>query len=278
VQFLIKTIGLMFILLPICLYRVGGWEQLAAKLPASYFSFTAIGGETIITYFVIYFFGILIGQDIWQRVFTARSEGVARYAGSIAGIYCIVYGLICAAIGMATKVLLPDLAVPANAFASMVKEGLPDGVRGLVIAAALAAMMSTASAALLAASTTLTEDLSGRDGCSLWTNRIVTLLVGVLVLVLAMLVSDVISALTLAYNLLVAGMLVPLLGAIFWPRATTAGAISSMVLGCGTAIMAMISYGLDSNLPIYQSLVVSVLSFVLVSLCTRREHNTAATF
>ncbi|BBF87634.1 putative sodium-solute symporter [Aquitalea magnusonii] len=278
VQFMIKTIGLMFILLPICLYRVGGWEQLAAKLPASYFSFTAIGGETIITYFVIYFFGILIGQDIWQRVFTARSEGVARYAGSIAGIYCIVYGLICAAIGMATKVLLPDLAVPANAFASMVKEGLPDGVRGLVIAAALAAMMSTASAALLAASTTLTEDLSGRDGCSLWTNRIVTLLVGVLVLVLAMLVSDVISALTLAYNLLVAGMLVPLLGAIFWPRATTAGAISSMVLGCGTAIMAMISYGLDSNLPIYQSLVVSVLSFVLVSLCTRREHNTAATF
>jgi SSS family solute:Na+ symporter len=41
VQFLIKTIGLMFILLPICLYRVGGWEQLATKLPASYFSFTS---------------------------------------------------------------------------------------------------------------------------------------------------------------------------------------------------------------------------------------------
>ena len=276
VQFLIKTIGLMFILLPICLYRVGGWEQLTARLPASYFSFGSIGMDTIITYFVIYFFGILIGQDIWQRVFTARSAGVARYAGSIAGLYCILYGLICAVIGMATKVLLPDLAVPANAFAAMVKAGLPDGVRGLVIAAALAAMMSTASAALLAAATTLTEDLSGRDGCSLWTNRIVTLLVGVLVLGLAMLVSDVISALTLAYNLLVAGMLVPLLGAIFWPRATTPAAICSMVLGCGTAILAMLNYGLGSNLPIYQSLVVSMLSFVLVSLCTRREPNAAA--
>lgn len=275
VQFLIKTIGLMFILLPICLHRVGGWEQLSAKLPASYFSFTTIGTDTIITYFVIYFFGILIGQDIWQRVFTARSERVARYAGSIAGLYCIVYGLICASIGMATKVLLPDLEVPANAFAAMVKEGLPDGVRGLVIAAALAAMMSTASAALLAASTTLTEDLSGRNGCSLWTNRIVTLLVGGLVLALAMVVSDVISALTLAYNLLVAGMLVPLLGAIFWPRATTAGAISSMVLGCATAIVAMYSYGLDSNLPIYQSLAVSLLSFVLVSLLTSREQGMA---
>ena len=45
-----------------------------AKLPASSFSFTAIGWDTIITYFMIYFFGILIGQDIWQRVFTARDD------------------------------------------------------------------------------------------------------------------------------------------------------------------------------------------------------------
>jgi SSS family solute:Na+ symporter len=277
VQFLIKTIGLMFILLPVCLYRVGGWEQLAARLPASYFSFTAIGAETIITYFVIYFFGILIGQDIWQRVFTARSERVARHAGSIAGVYCIVYGLVCAAIGMATKVLLPDLAVPGNAFAAMVKEGLPDGVRGLVIAAALAAMMSTASAALLAASTTLTEDLAARGSHRLWVNRLATLLIGVVVLALAMLVNDVITALTLAYNLLVAGMLIPLLGAVYWPRATTEGAIASMLLGCGTAILAMFNYGLESNMPIYQSLVVSILSFVLVSVCTRREQNAAAT-
>lgn len=276
VQFLIKTIGLMFILLPICLHRVGGWEQLQAKLPASYFSLTSIGGDTILTYFVIYFFGILIGQDIWQRVFTARSASVARYAGTVAGLYCIVYGLVCAAIGMATKVLLPDLAVPANAFAAMVKDGLPDGIRGLVIAAALAAMMSTASAALLAASTTLSEDLIVSDRGGLWLNRILTLLVGGVVLLLAMVVHDVLTALTLAYNLLVAGMLVPLLGAIFWPRATTAGAIVSMVLGCGTAILAMLSYGLDSNLPIYQSLVVALVSFVLVSLMTARGNQVAA--
>jgi SSS family solute:Na+ symporter len=275
VQFLIKTIGLMFILLPICLHRVGGWEQLEAKLPASYFSFTSIGGDTILTYFVIYFFGILIGQDIWQRVFTARSAGVARYAGTVAGLYCIVYGLVCAAIGMATKVLLPDLAVPANAFAAMVKDGLLDGIRGLVIAAALAAMMSTASAALLAASTTLSEDLMISDKSGLWVNRMLTLLVGGVVLLLAMVVHDVLTALTLAYNLLVAGMLVPLLGAIFWPRATTAGAIVSMVLGCGTAILAMVSYGLDSNLPIYQSLAVALVSFVLVSLMTARSSQVA---
>jgi len=159
VQFVIKTVGLMFILLPICMYRVGGWDALVAKLPASSFSWTTIGWDTIITYFLIYFFGILIGQDIWQRVFTARTEKVAQYAGSIAGVYCIIYGLVCALIGMAAHVLLPDLANVNTAFAAIVKASLPDGIRGLVIAAALAAMMSTASAGLLAASTTLTEDL-----------------------------------------------------------------------------------------------------------------------
>ncbi|SEQ93875.1 solute:Na+ symporter, SSS family [Pseudomonas sp. NFACC02] len=275
VQFVIKTVGLMFILLPICLYRVGGWDELVARLPTSSFNWTTIGWDTITTYFLIYFFGILIGQDIWQRVFTARTENVARYAGSVAGIYCIVYGLVCALIGMAAHVLLPDLSNVNTAFAAIVKAALPDGIRGLVIAAALAAMMSTASAGLLAASTTLTEDLlpklRGGKQSSLGINRLFTALTGLVVLAIALVVNDVISALTLAYNLLVGGMLIPLIGAIYWKRATTAGAITSMTLGFITALAFMFKDGLDANTPIYYSLAVGLASFVLVSLVSTRS-------
>jgi len=274
VQFVIKTVGLMFVLLPICLYRVGGWDELVAKLPSSSFSFTTIGYDTIITYFLIYFFGILIGQDIWQRVFTARDEKVAKRAGTVAGIYCVIYGLVCAVIGMAAHVLLPDLANANNAFAAIVKSALPDGIRGLVIAAALAAMMSTASAGLLAASTVLTEDLlpklRGGKQSSLAINRLFTLLTGLTVLAIALVVEDVISALTLAYNLLVGGMLVPLIGAIYWKRATTAGAITSMGLGFVTALVFMVKDGMDANTPIYYSLAIALVSFVVVSLMSRR--------
>ena len=280
VQFVIKTVGLMFILLPICLYRVGGWDELVAKLPAASFSFTSIGWDTIITYFMIYFFGILIGQDIWQRVFTARDEKVAKYAGTFAGFYCILYGLACALIGMAAHVLIPDLDNVNNAFAAIVKLSLPDGLRGLVIAAALAAMMSTASAGLLAASTVLTEDLlprlRGGKQSSLNINRLFTLLTGIAVLAIALVVTDVISALTLAYNLLVGGMLIPLIGAIYWKRATTSGAISAMALGFATSLVFMIKDGLEANTPIYYSLGVSVVSFVLVSVLSRRPEATAA--
>ncbi len=279
VQFVIKTVGLMFVLLPICLYRVGGWDELVAKLPASSFSLTTIGWDTIITYFLIYFFGILIGQDIWQRVFTARDEKVAKYAGTTAGVYCVIYGLVCAVIGMAAHVLLPDLGNANNAFAAIVKAALPDGIRGLVIAAALAAMMSTASAGLLAASTVLTEDLlpklRGGKQSSLSLNRLFTLLTGLVVLAIALVVEDVISALTLAYNLLVGGMLVPLIGAIYWKRATTRAAITSMTLGFITALAFMIKDGMDANTPIYYSLAIGLVSFVVVSLVSRPEVNAA---
>lgn len=274
VQFVIKTAGLMFVLLPICLTRVGGWDALVAKLPASAFALTTLGYDTIFTYFLIYFFGILIGQDIWQRVFTARSEGVARVAGSLAGVYCVIYGLVGALIGMCARVLLPDLADANNAFAAIVRSALPDGIRGLVIAAALAAMMSTASAGLLAASTTLTEDLlprlRGGRASTLGIARSFTLLTGLAVLAIALLVNDVIGALTLAYNLLVGGILVPLLGAILWKHATTAGALASMLLGCGAAIVFMLKDGLEANTPIYFSLGLSLVSFVVVSLLTAR--------
>ncbi|MPS99383.1 MAG: sodium:solute symporter [Pseudomonas sp.] len=275
VQFVIKTVGLMFILLPVCLYKAGGWDTLVAKLPAASFSWTTIGWDTIITYFLIYFFGILIGQDIWQRVFTARDEKVCQRAGTTAGVYCVLYGLACALIGMAAHVLMPDLANPNNAFAEMIKSQLPDGIRGLLMAAALAAMMSTASAGLLAASTTLTEDLlpklRGGKQSSLGVNRLFTLLTGLVVLAIALAVNDVISALTLAYNLLVGGMLIPLIGAIFWKRATTAGAIASMSLGCATALFFMFKDGLDANTPIYYSLAVGLVSFVVVSLMSRKS-------
>ncbi|WAJ39620.1 sodium:solute symporter [Pseudomonas sp. GOM7] len=276
VQFLIMTIGLVFILMPISISDAGGWDALVATLPASYFSFTSIGWDTIVTYFLIYFLGIFIGQDIWQRVFTARSEGVARVAGTAAGLYCVLYGLAAALIGMAAKVLLPDLDNANNAFASIVQHSLPDGIRGLVIAAALAALMSTASAGLLAASTTAAQDLwpllGGKDeDGDAHKNRVFTLLLGVIVLAIALVVSDVISALTLAYNLLVGGMLVPLLGAIYFKRATTFAAILSMLCGSLTASLFMFLDGLDANTPIYYSLTVATLTFIVASLVSRRS-------
>ncbi|MEQ8207551.1 MAG: hypothetical protein RIA65_15365, partial [Woeseia sp.] len=179
-----------------------------------------------------------------------------------------------AVIGMSAKVLLPDLADVNNAYAAVIQASLPEGVRSIVIAAAMAAMMSTASAGLLAASSTFTEDLlprfRGGQPSGLRINRIGTMVTGVLVLVVALVVDDVLSALALAYNLLVGGMLIPLIGAIFWRAATPAGATASMSLGFITAAIFMFLDGVDANTPIYYSLAIGLVSFVIVSLLTQR--------
>lgn len=93
VQFCLMTIGIVGLMLPFSLSLAGGWSGLQSRLDASYFSFGSHGGDWIITQFVIFTLGLLIGQDIWQRVFTARSDEVARWGGVAAGVYTIVYGV-----------------------------------------------------------------------------------------------------------------------------------------------------------------------------------------
>ncbi|HBP6787426.1 sodium:solute symporter [Pseudomonas aeruginosa] len=274
IQFVIKTVGIFLVLLPLSIDGAGGLARMQEVLPAGFFDLGHIGLDTILTYFLLYFFGALIGQDIWQRVFTARSETVVRYAGLGAGVYCMLYGAACALIGAAARVLLPDLAVPENAYAEITREVLAPGLRGLVVAAALSAIMSTASGCLLAAATVLQEDIYARflrpgTTSDIRLSRCITLLMGVAMLVLACLVNDVIAALSIAYNLLVGGLLVPIVGALLWRRASPQGAIASIVAGCLAVIACMARDGLLANSPIVYGLLASLATFVAVSLATR---------
>ncbi len=51
-------------------------------------------------------------------------------------------------------------------------------------------------------------------------NRAFILAMGVAVILIAIALNDVVEALTVAYNLLVGGLLVPILGGLLWKRGT----------------------------------------------------------
>jgi len=273
IQFAIMTVGIFFILLPQSIDLAGGLAAMQNALPAGFFDLGHIGGSTILTYFLLYFFGALIGQDIWQRLFTGRSEAVVRYAGLGAGIYCMLYGAACALIGAAARLLLPELEVAENAFAELTRLALAPGLRGLVVAAALAAIMSTASACLLASATVLKEDVYSRflrrDGSGRVSgNRWTILIMGAVMLAMACLVNDVIAGLSIAYNLLVGGLLVPIMGALLWRRATAQGAMACIVVGSLAVVVFMARDGILANTPIYYGLGAGLLTFIVVSLLT----------
>ncbi|MGP9726922.1 sodium:solute symporter [Glutamicibacter sp. 287] len=298
VQFIIKTIGIFFLMLPFALNAAGGMAGIRERVDAEFFSFTGIGLQSIITYFVVYTLGLLIGQDIWQRVFTAKTPKVARWGGTTAGIYCIIYGAAGAIIGMAARVALPDI-VGADSnqdvvYAEVATQLLPVAVGGLVMAAAVAAMMSTASGALIAAATVARADVT--PFVASWfgktvqansdenpehdvrANRIWVLLLGIVTVSLAILVDDVVAALTIAYDILVGGLLVAIIGGLIWKRGNGIGAAVSMAAGTvvtlGTMIILEIQAeekfaGVYANEPIYYGLIASALTFVIVSLLTR---------
>jgi SSS family solute:Na+ symporter len=271
VQFVIMTLGIFALLLPFAVSEAGGFAAMGDKLPSSYFEPTSIGASTIFTYFLLFFFGLMIGQDIWQRIFTGRDEKVIRRGTIFAGAYCMVYGIAGALIGAAAKVVLPSLGSPDEAFSAIVEAVLPAGLIGLVLAAALAAIMSTASAALLASSTILANDLLAlvRPVANrVLATRIVTLLVGVAVVGVSLVLNDVVGALTVAYDLLTGALFVPIVLGLLWTRGTGRAAVASIASSSVVIVALMITSGLYSNDPIVYGLLSSLVVFVGVSLAT----------
>ncbi|MBE9376487.1 sodium:solute symporter [Saccharopolyspora sp. HNM0983] len=270
-QFWLMTAGFLFVLLPLSVSSAGGFAGMRAELDAAFFDPLAVGGGTILTYVLVYGFGLLIGQDIWQRVFTARSEASATGGGIGAAVYCAIFAVSGALVGTAARAMYPGLGDPDDAFATIVADLLPVGVRGLVLAAALSALMSTASGALIACSTVSTHDLLpklGGPAGGVRTDRIATVVLGALAIGISAAIGDVVAALTVAYNVLVGGLLVAVLGGLLWRRGTRAAALASTATGAIAVIAAMIVSGVDANSPIYLGLGASLVVYVVVSLCT----------
>jgi SSS family solute:Na+ symporter len=327
VQFLIQTVGIFLIMLPIVLSKSGGLGDLFASLPASQTSPVGIGWQAVLGYILIYTLGLLIGQDIWQRVFTARSPGVARWGGFSAGVYCLLYAAAGALIGMAAIKIVPGIEVPDDVFVAVVDASMSPVLAGLVLAAALAAMMSTASGSLMAASTVCRQDIvepilarkdvepvteidgagsdldsgagsaggagsvdgSGRaasasasgakstlvkslvreTGDEIRDSRIYLIGLGLVTLVLAMLMPSVVEALTVAYNLLVAGLFIPILGGLVFKRGTIVGVMAGMILGAVTTVVIMITMGIYANEAIYLGLIASLLGYLVGSFASK---------
>lgn len=281
VQFLIKTISIFLILLPAALIKAGGFDGLAAKLPETAFDWTAMGGAKIFNYLVLYVPTMIVGQDLWQRVFTARSDKVAKWAGLGASGYCFLYGIAGALIGMCAAVLVPGLETRDAVYTEVVRNVLPVGLAGLVVAGALAAIMGTSSGALIATATVAKQDIlnglkrrkgiittaSGDAHDEIRESRTLIVIFGVIMAGVACVVQDVIAGLTLASDFLVGGLVVPVLGGMLWRRATGRGAIASIIAGVVGTIGTMVVMGdIFANEPIYYGLGASLLAFVVVSL------------
>lgn len=284
-QMVILLVGIVFILVPIGLVEVGGWGAMVETLAsnpetASMLDWTAAGWKQILGWFfavIPIWFIAIVGL---QRIVAAKDVKTAQRAFLLTGIPIEwpLFAIGSTLVGMFARILMPDLADPELATPLMILTLLPVGLGGVVIAAYIATVMSTADSCLIGPVAIFTNDIyrkylnpNATDAELVKVARITTVVFGILTIGGAFLVPNVLDLILYAYTFGAAGIFFPMLGLLFWKRATATGAFWSIILGGSSAVIWTVSgepYGFASS---YVGWAISLPSLVLISLFS--EHS-----
>lgn len=278
VQFVIKTVGILILAPLFCVTAAGGWESLISKVPGAYLSIGNMGFDKSFAYIVLYVPGLIIGQDIWQRIFTAKNQTVSKAGTICAGAYSVLYAFATVIIGMSVAVLLPELSNTQNAFVTGISLFLPVGVRGLVLAAAMAATMSVSSGTILAASTILYNDLFLRflDKAPHRVNqvqitRMCALLIGAIVMICALWINDVLVGIDISYGYLSGCVFVPLVASFILKRFSPKAGLYALGISAAVVTLCFFTMGTASSLPIVGGMVSGLIAYTIVNLVSKKK-------
>ncbi len=193
-------------------------------------------------------FGSIPQQDVFQRVMSANTERAATRGPVIGGVFYILFAFVPMFLVTSALIIMPEQTAallkddPQKILPTLVLTQMPFVMQVIFFGALLSAIKSTASATLLAPSVTFVENIWRQfrphlgDKQELLTMRITVLLFSVCVCAYAIAsqgtpIYEMVSG---AYQVTLVGAFVPLLAGLYWPRATTQGAIASIVLGLAT--------------------------------------------
>jgi SSS family solute:Na+ symporter len=283
IQWSILFIGLIGLALPLGLRAAGGWAGVRSALPSEYFSLSNVDGLEVATWMATIIPIWFVAMTLYQRIHAARDVATAQRAWFVAGLLEYpAMAFIGATLGMFARVLYPT-AEPEMGLPMLVRDVLPVGATGLVLAAYFAAIMSTADSCLLASVGNIVDDIVGRhvapaasERTLLRLSRILTLVVGFGSVGFALYVPSVIDSILLAYSFMVAGLFFPTLGALFWRRVSGTAALWSILCGGGATVGLTIADAPIPVDPVFPGLALSGIVLLLLTICfpSRRSDQT----
>jgi solute:Na+ symporter, SSS family len=240
--------------------------------------------------------GDIVAIDFMQRIFSARSPAVARSACFTAAALTAAVGVVYALVALAiVPALGPDPQTPV--LFTLLENMAPAWLAILVLSAIVAASCSTANGVVLGTASVAVRNIRGLRDPSIgsgpsgtdpllravrWTMLPV---VGVSIL-FALQVPQTGILLTLAFDLLLACLLVPFVMGHWWPRrATKAAAVAAIVVGLVVRLTLFVLtptiFGAENTLayipndlvgpgfdgyPTFLGFAASLLAFVVVAL------------
>lgn len=293
VQWILLMSGLIFVGIPIAYIEIGGIEAIRSTVAPEMLTLTNVTWQDLVYWAVTIIPIWFVGMTLYQRIYACHDEKTAKKAWYLAGIFewpimaflgvsLGLFARVAAEQGMFTYLGAPDIAEtdPETGLPMLLRTVLPVGFLGVMMASYFSAILSTADSCLMASSGNVVTDIIGRftpfDPNSKRFVRIsqfVTLIIGVLALVLAANMNNVLDLMLDSYAFMVSGLFVPVIGALFWSRSSAAGAMSAMIIGgCTTLalryLLIELPYGLDANL---FGITASAIAFVSVSLLTKKK-------
>ena len=207
--------------------------------------------------------GSIPQQDVFQRVMSAKDVKAATRGPVIGGICYLLFAFVPMFLVVAALMILPEQTTELlkgdtqKILPTLVLEKMPFIAQIIFFGALLSAIKSTASATLLAPSVTFVENIYKHfnkhmsDQQTLKAMRVTVLLFSIFVLGYAMWargkpIYDMVSG---AYQVTLVGAFVPLVFGLYWKRATTQGAIASIVLGLAAWLVLYLVPGWSTEFP-----------------------------
>ena len=223
-------------------------------------------------YFIIWATAIPVIPHIVMRVFTARDAESARLSLNLSMlVYSVMILAAVLAIVPVGRIDFPGLQDADQLFLRVMETQFPPLIRGIAVAAVLAAVMSTTDALLLACSSAISHDLLGGLLKGRASNRAMTLVrigstwvIGIAALLWAFSPPELITEFyTAGVGILSASLFVPTIAGLWWKRANLAGGVAAVVSGAGVYIL--VQFGvIDIGLaPVVVALFASAAAMVL---------------
>lgn len=248
VQTVMIVLGLVALALQL-VSEAGGLQQVVAHTPAGFFRFFPQGDLHAWAHYVAAWItiglGSIPGQDVFQRVMSARDARTAVRASYLGGLMYLTIGMLPLLISLAGHQLYPELAHQADTqmvLPQIVMRHAGLAVQVLFFGALLSAVLSTTSGAILAPATVLAENLvrptigEVSDARLLRIMRINVVVVAVASALMAMWQSNIYELVAQSSTLTLVSLFVPLTAGIYWKQASTNGALAAIVAGMGVWI------------------------------------------
>lgn len=242
----VKLIGFI-VAVPLVLSFVGGFDGLHAKVIANmadtakasaYFSFDGLGSTVILGFFLMLMPSFFLSPALIGKVYSAKDKATVRISTCLCGIVMLLFSIIPVILGMAAYAIAPDLPQRDLALPYVMKECMPFWASALALAAIFSAEISAADAVLYMITTSFTKDLyksfinpQVSDENLIKGGRLVTVLAGFIGLGLAIILPNVISALSIFYALMSVSITAPLLFGLFTKKSSATSAIVSAIIG-----------------------------------------------